>query len=351
MKHLLLSMFILFLTFGTANADYTFVVPQKPGAGTSQWAQIVTKELEKHLGEKIVIRHIPGGRDRIGFEKFHEELRFDDKTVMVSHGGNAIGFLTEPVGYDYGEYDSVAIMNFNIAVAHRAGLDWRNGDKVSFAAGSGMVPEALAMALLLCGPEAPACWEERVVWVRGMSNSERRLAFRRGELMGTRENVAAYKKHVNPVVESGDATHWFNHGMLNPATGDFGEDPNLTFPHMEKLYEELWGEKPSGDFYDAYKLAKAWRDSVQKALWVNKGNPNRAKLVQAVKDMLNDPESVANLHKKMGSYPWRVGDEGNDFMNVLYKMISSGALKTLVDFEKETLGLDAVYNEKRVHKD
>jgi len=350
MKQLLISMFIIFLTIGTANADYIFVVPQKPGAGTSQWAQIVAKELEKYLGEKIKIKHIPGARDRAGFKKFHDTLRFDDKTVMVSHGGNAISYLTEPVGYDYKEYDSIAIMNFNIAVAHRSDLDWRGNDKVSFAAGSGMVPEALAIAMLLCGADAPACWNDRVIWVRGMSGSERRLAFRRGEISGTRENVAAYKKHVVPIVKSGDAKHWFNHGMLNPATGEFGADTNLSFPHMEALYEELWGEKPSGGFYDAYKLAKAWRDSVQKALWVNKGNPNRDILVQAVNDMLNDPASMANLHKKMGSYPWRVGDAGNDFMDVLYNMISSDALKTLVDFEKDVLRLDAVFNEKRVEK-
>ena len=30
-----------------ALADYTLVVPQKPGGGTSVWAQIVAKEWEK----------------------------------------------------------------------------------------------------------------------------------------------------------------------------------------------------------------------------------------------------------------------------------------------------------------
>lgn len=349
MNRLLVSALMFFMMIGTAMADYTFIVPQKPGAGTSQWAQIITKELEKHLGEKIRIRHIPGGRDRIGFEKFHKSLRFDDKTVMVSHGGNAISFLTEPVGYNYAEYEPVAIMNFNIAVAHRKGFDQAT-DKMSFAAGSGMVPEALAMALLLCGPTAPDCWEDRVIWVSGMGNSSRRLAFRRGEIKGTRENVAAYKKHVQPIVDAGDAISWFNHGMLNPTTGEFGPDKNLSFPHMEKLYEEIWGAKPSGEFYDAYKLAKSWRDSVQKALWVNKGNPNKDKLVKAVSDMLSSPESMAVLHEKIGEYPWRVGEEGSDFMNLLYGLITSPALKTLVDFEKSVLKLDAIYNEDRVKK-
>ena len=33
----------------TAVADYTFIVPQKPGGGTSVWAQIVATEMEKYL--------------------------------------------------------------------------------------------------------------------------------------------------------------------------------------------------------------------------------------------------------------------------------------------------------------
>ena len=37
----------------TALAEYNLIVPQKPSGGTSVWAQIVVKEWEKHLGEKI----------------------------------------------------------------------------------------------------------------------------------------------------------------------------------------------------------------------------------------------------------------------------------------------------------
>ena len=44
-KFILTMMLVLFGT--PALADYTMIVPQKPGAGTSQWAQIVAKELEK----------------------------------------------------------------------------------------------------------------------------------------------------------------------------------------------------------------------------------------------------------------------------------------------------------------
>ena len=98
---------IMLLVTTPVLADYTMIIPQKPGGGTSQWAQIVATELEKHLGEKIILKHIRGARDIPGFNKFHNELRFDDKTIMVSNGGNGVSFLNEKVDYNYAEYDSV----------------------------------------------------------------------------------------------------------------------------------------------------------------------------------------------------------------------------------------------------
>ena len=62
-----------------------------------------------------------------------------------------------------------------------------------------MVPEGtFAMTMLSCGPDLSMdqyieCFNKNVTWVSGMSGGER-LAFKRGELNGTRENPAAYKK-------------------------------------------------------------------------------------------------------------------------------------------------------------
>ena len=53
--------------------------------------------------------------------------------------------------------------------------------------------------------DAVAWWKENVTWVKGMKGSERRLAFKRGELNVTRENPA-YKKHVETFKP---ATVWF----------------------------------------------------------------------------------------------------------------------------------------------
>ena len=331
------------LASSIASADYTFVVPQKPGGGTSVWAEIVAQQLEPFLGEKINIKHIPGARDIPGFDQFHNELQKDHKTVMVSHGGNGVSFLQENVYYNYADYDSVGLMNLNIIVGKLKGADM---NKPSFAAGSGMVPEAFAMTMLICGPnktieEYTACFKGNVTWVNGMSGGERRLAFKRGELNGTRENPAAYKKHVesNP-----DAELWFHHGILQE-DGSHADDPNYPGYQFEILFEQRYGIKPSGEFYDAYKLVKSFRDGLQKALWVSKDNPNRDHLVKALSAMSQDADAMTTIKKKVGEYDWIIGDAGNTHRDTLMTFINNDALQNLVEFNTNALGLASVYKE------
>jgi len=350
MRKLVMSLAMVLGMTSTANADYTFVVPQKPGGGTTVWTEIVAKALTPFLGEKIIIRTIPGARDIPGFNKFHNDLQKDDKTVMVSHGGNGVSFLQENVDYNYADYTSIGLMNLNIIAGIRR--DYKSGDKISFAAGSGMVPEAFAMTMLLCGPDLSVdqyieCFKKNVTWVSGMSGGERRLAFKRGELNGTRENPAAYKKHVasNP-----NARVWFTHGILDANTASHMDDPNYPNMQFEILFKNKYGVAPSGEFYDAYKLVKSFRDGMQKALWVRKDNPNAKKLQDALTAMSKDATAIANIQKKVGKYEWKIGVDGNRQRDVLMTFITKDALRNLVKFNTEALGLKSVYKDNLIVK-
>lgn len=350
MRKLVMSLAMVLGMTSTASADYTFVVPQKPGGGTTVWTEIVAKELAPFLGEKIIIKTIPGARDIPGFNKFHNDLQKDDKTVMVSHGGNGVSFLQENVDYNYADYTSIGLMNLNIIAGIRK--DYKSGDKISFAAGSGMVPEAFAMTMLICGPDLSMdqyveCFKKNVTWVSGMSGGERRLAFKRGELNGTRENPAAYKKHVasNP-----NARVWFTHGILDSNTAAHMDDPNYPNMQFEILFKNKYGVAPSGEFYDAYKLVKSFRDGMQKALWVRKDNPNAKKLQDALTAMSKDATAIANIQKKVGKYEWKIGVDGNRQRDVLMTFITKDALRNLVKFNTEALGLKSVYKENLIVK-
>ena len=342
MKHLIIALFIA-LGATTANADYTMVVPQKPGGGTSVWAEIVAGELERFLDEDINIVHIPGARDIPGFNTFHNEMQFDDDVIMVSHGGNGVAFLQETVDYNYADYTSIGMMNLNIIAGKNRGIDLDYGG-IRFAAGSGMVPEAFAMTMLVCGPDKTVdeyveCFKNNVTWVKGMSGGERRLAFKRGELNGTRENPAAYKKHVE---SDENAEVWFHHGILQP-DGSHADDPNYPGYQFEILFEQRWGVAPSGEFYDAYKLVKSFRDGLQKALWVRSDNPNAQRLQQALLEMSQDPQAIAVIREKVGDYEWIIGADGNAHRDTLMTFITETALQNLVKFNTQALGLDSVY--------
>ena len=334
----------MMLMTSVAVADYNLIVPQNPSGGTSVWAQIVVKEWEKHLGEKINLVYKPGARDQLGPNEFQNSLRQDNKNILVSHGGNGISYLMEPVDYNYLDWESVGMMNLNIIVGARADADTRRGP-IRFAAGSGTTPEIMAIVMLLGGPNADykTVFEQNIIWVKGMEGSERRLAFIRGDLNGTRENPAAYKKHVEPLVDKGEAITWFHHGLLDVASGKHSDDPNFSAPTFETLYKKTWGVEAQGDFYDAYRMVKSWRDTLQKAFWVNRGNPNKQKLIDALNRMLADPESVAAIEKNVGRYQWLIGTDGDRAVKVLKTFITAPALKTLTDFGKDQLGYNTVY--------
>jgi len=287
---------------------------------------------------------IPGARDIPGINAWHNDLRFDENTIVVTHGGNGVSFLQEQVDYNYAEYDSVGLMNLNIIAGKRIGDDM---SKPRFPAGSGMVPEAFAMTLMLCGPDKSvdeyiACFKENVVWVKGMSGSERRLAFKRGDLNGTRENPATFQKHVEPDT---NAELWFHHGLLDPTTGNHVDDTNYPAGYqVEQIFEKRWGVAPSGEFYDAYKLVKSFRDGLQKAIWVNKGNEAlRKRMIAAMYAMKNDADSMAAIEAKNGKYEWFIGDDGDQMRDTLMSFITEDALKNLVKFNKEALGLKSIY--------
>ena len=71
MSKYIISLIVAMMFSTSAFADYQLVVPQRPGGGTDTWARIIALELEKTLGERIIVVNFPGREDIPGFNKFH----------------------------------------------------------------------------------------------------------------------------------------------------------------------------------------------------------------------------------------------------------------------------------------
>lgn len=326
------------LSVSLTHADYTLIVPQKPGGGTSVWAEIIASGLNKFLDEPVVVRHIPSAKDIGGFNKFHNELQQDDKTIMVSHGGNGVSYLLDDVDYDYTQYSSIGMMNLDIVVGRKA-----PSETYKYAGASGSEPDGLAMAMLICGETDNVdtlltCWSEKMTWVNGMSGGERRLAYLRGETNVSRESAAAWKKHME-----GKSTVWFTHGIYDLENKTQMDDPNFPNTQFEDVFEQTWGYRPKGNAYEAYRMIRNWRDVIQKALWVRKGNPNTEKFRDALRAMLNDQETMNRLEQKTGKYPWIVGADGDAVIEQLTPLITEQALKDAVKWTQEAYDFDTVF--------
>ena len=349
MKKLLITLLASAGIMSAAHADYTLVVPQGPGQGTSVWAGIIARGLSKFTDEPVVVRHVPGARDIPGFNEFHNKLRKDPKMIMVAHGGNGVSFLLDKVDYDYRQYSAIGMMNLDIVVG-KAKKDDTKTSTFKVAGGSGYEPDGAAMAMLVCGPQKNgsidaylACWKKRVTWVNGVKGNEKRLGFLRGEFNTTRESPAAWFKYYSGAEVSAINEVWYTHGVYDLANKKQIADINFPGTQFEDVYKKTWGELPKGELYEAYRLTRNWRDVIQKSLWVNKGNPNTAKLRAAMNKMLADKETMAAIERDAGKYGWIVGADGDAVIGELYKLITAKSLKAAVRWNKEAYGFPSVY--------
>ena len=327
MKFILTLVASLLFTVTSAMAEYRLVVPSPKGTGTAIWADVVAAELEKYLGERVIVENIKGGKGNVGLETFNTKYKDDPKTILLAHGGNANAWLIENVNWSFKNWEPIMIQPYNITTTIKSDFDWQN-EKLNLADCSGCVPETLGWTLLIG-------WDN-INFVRKMSAGDAKQAWLRGDFNYIREPASRHIKNTLPMVEGGEALRLFNHGMFTPNNG-FVQDPNWPdTPMVTDLYKDTFGKEPSGDVYEAYILSAVWRDGLQKGLFMHPG-ANTEAVVDAFERMMANEDSRKYLISKLGDYPMYFGEESNIIMEYLYGYVTKERLKLLVDFAKNKM--------------
>ncbi len=327
MKFILTLVASLLFTVTSAMAEYRLVVPSPKGTGTAIWADVVAAELEKYLGERVIVENIKGGKGNVGLETFNTKYKDDPKTILLAHGGNANAWLIENVNWSFKNWEPIMIQPYNITTTIKSDFDWQN-EKLNLADCSGCVPETLGWTLLIG-------WDN-INFVRKMSAGDAKQAWLRGDFNYIREPASRHIKNTLPMVEGGEALRLFNHGMFTPNNG-FVQDPNWPdTPMVTDLYKDTFGKEPSGDVYEAYILSAVWRDGLQKGLFMHPG-ANTEAVVDAFERMMANEDSRKYLISKLGDYPMYFGEESNIIMDSLYGYVTKERLKLLVDFAKNKM--------------
>lgn len=290
------------------------LIPYSEGGGTDTWARFLAPYLEEHVegGPTFVAENVPGGESITGSNQFVQNGSTDGSEILVTSGTTYFQAL---LGRPEVEFDFAAMRP--LMLNGTGGVIYVAADTgITSAEDLASVSEPLvyggisatgldlsllqAMDVLGVDIDATFGFEGR---------GPARLALERGEITLDYQTTSAYLTQVEPMVEAGTAVPLMSFGVLED--GEIVRDPNVPdLPTVEEVYEQLNGEAPSGEAYEAYRSFLIPGYVYQKGIWANEGTPDE--IVQAFWDaavtLAEDEEFNAAAEDVLGGYPLYPGE-------------------------------------------
>lgn len=231
----------------------TIIVPKSPGGGTDMVARAVGRHLGKYIpgDPAIVIRNIPASRGLVG-TNLGWNSKPNGKTLLnvsaTEFGYNI--FRNPAVEYRLHEMIPVFASPTGNTYYAKPGLvkepkDIMNAKGLIF--GAGEPNDVFVWAKELIGFKT-----EKMIW--GYSGAESRQAFLQGEINVGRESTIGYNGVIKSYVEKGEAMPLFQTGILDDDGNIVREPAGPDAPTVAELYEQIYSKKPSGPYFEAYKL-------------------------------------------------------------------------------------------------
>ena len=136
-----------------------------------------------------------------------------------------------------------------------------------------------------------------------------RVAFEQSETNIDYQSSSAYSVQVQPLVDEGVAIPLFTTGVIN-SSGELVRDPAFPdIPTAKDIYEDRFGEVPSGVVWDAYLSIVA--AASHKMLWAKEDAPEDSvhDMQQAFLLAQEDEDFMMASEETNGPYPWLVGED------------------------------------------
>jgi len=290
------------------------IIPYGVAGGSDVWIRTIAPYLEKNIAgtPKFTFRNIPGGRSIPGMMEFANRAKPDGLMVLVSSATNYFPVLLgdKAAKYDFKQWKPLLVNPVGgvIYVSPSTGVkrieDLPRAKNLIYggisAIGLDMIP-LISFELLELDARG-------VLGFKGKGDA--RIAFERGELNIDYQTTPAYNASVVPLVKEGKAIPLMSFGQLDDS-GNIVRDPAVPdLPTVPEVYEKLKGKKPSGKFWETYKVFMPSAFAVQKILWVKGDAPPAAlQAFYAAADRLDkDKEFHAKTEKILGGYPLLRGD-------------------------------------------
>src|SRR3989338_548917 len=290
------------------------IVPFPVAGGSDVWIRTIAPYLEKHMAgsPKFTVRNIGGGRAIPGMMEFARKVTSDGLLVLVSSATNYFPVLLgdKAAKYDFRQWKPLlvnpvgGVMYASPASGVKRVEDLAKAKNLIYggisAIGLDMIP-LISFELLEMDARGVLGFKGR---------GEARIAFERGETNLDYQTTPAYNATVVPLIQEGKAIPLMSFGQLDD-NGNIVRDPAVPdLPTVPEVYEKIKGKKPSGKFWDTYKIFMPSAFAVQKILWVKGDAPAEAMRVfyEAADRLGKDKEFVTKTSKVLGGYPLLRGD-------------------------------------------
>ncbi|HEX2225815.1 MAG TPA: hypothetical protein VHM64_01660 [Candidatus Binatia bacterium] len=290
------------------------IIPFPVAGGTDIWIRTIAPYLEKNIpgNPKFSFRNVGGGRGIPGMMEFARKAKPDGLTVLVSSATNYFPVLLgdKAATYDFRQWKPLLVNPVGgvLYASPASGIKrvedlTRTKDLIYggiSAIGLDLIP-LITFELLEMDAKGVLGFKGR---------GEARIAFERGETNLDYQTTPAYTATVVPLIKEGKAIPLMSFGQLDD-NGNIIRDPAVPdLPTVPEVYEKIKGKKPSGKFWETYKIFMPSAFAVQKILWVKGDAPPEAARVfyEAAERLQKDKEFQAKTDKVLGGYPLLRGD-------------------------------------------
>jgi hypothetical protein len=290
------------------------IIPFPVAGGSDIWIRTIAPYLEKNIAgtPKFSFRNVGGGRGIPGMMEFVAKAKSDGLMVLVSSATNYFPVLLgdKAAKYDFGQWKPLLVNPVGGVMygSPAAGIKQvEDLGKVKNLIYGGISAIGLDLIPLITF-ELLDLDARGVLGFKGRGDA--RIAFERGETNIDYQTTPAYNATVVPLIKEGKAIPLMSFGQLDDK-GNIIRDPAVPdLPTVPEVYEKLKGKKPTGKFWDTYKIFMPSAFAVQKILWIKGDAPAAApQAFYAAADRLEkDKEFHAKTEKILGGYPLLRGD-------------------------------------------
>lgn len=293
------------------------VVPYDTGGGSDVLARYVAPFLNEHIpgNPTVQVVNIPGAGSVMGMNEYMGFRDADGYNMIWSSGSTILNYLLQTEGVDYDFKDltpifgipSGGVVFISTDTGYREPKDIVNLDEKLVYSGQSAtgidIVSLLAFEVLDLDVQAILGYE---------GSGPARVAFEQGETNLNFQTTPAYISSVEPLVEDGVALPLFTFGHADE-DGNIIRDPAFPdIPSVKEFYEEVYGEEPSGEVWEAYKAFASRAYSIQKILWTKKDAPEEAiaLMQEGAEKMANDSEFIEGSGDEiLGGYDPLTGDD------------------------------------------